>query len=515
MMVPFSTFNQTHFITRRATLVDLGRVLHGQESLSWAYQAHAFKETIPIPEIIDRYAYIPLGAKEESLRVRVAGRISSVRHAGKKLIFIDIEQINDTGRVKLQLFCSSAVISGRDFLLVQNLCKGDIIGVEGAPGRTKAGELSIYPSQVELLSPCLHQIPDVLEDPQVKARERVLDLMIHDQVLKNIHVRSKVLNKLRQVLLRQGYVEAETPILWNQSGGAIASAFKTESKALGTQLKMRIAPELFLKQLIIARLDKVFEIGKVFRNEGLDSTHNIEFTMCEIYTSYQDYNFLFDFTEMICREIAQTHGSSLFDKPFNRIEVIPFLNRLLVESGSLLSIPEDDSLNNEGSTRSLLIEVCTTLKVSPIPSDASCAQLFDLLISELIEPLCIEPTFIMHHPVCLSPLAKAHVSKKGVAERFELFVRGLELVNAYSELNEPDVQRQRFQEQAQRKAQRFQATQQEEEEHVADESYCRNLELGLPPTAGWGMGIDRMCLLLTECRHIRDVLAFPVVKSQH
>jgi lysyl-tRNA synthetase class 2 len=336
--------------------------------------------------------------------------------------------------------------------------------------------------------------------------------MINTSSRQHLIIRSKLISRLRYFLDSRGFLEVETPILSTNIGGANANPFKTFSKSLNSDLFLRISPELYLKQLIIGGFEKVYEIGKQFRNEGIDHTHNPEFTTCEFYQAYSDYQSLMNLTEellfdlvthLIGKPIIQLtnkHGQIInidFTPPFKKIEIIPELEKFLN-----CSLPD---INNEDSIP-ILSSHCEKYHIScPFPHTP--ARLFEKLMNHFIEKNCIQPTFLYNYPEILSPLARKHDFKAGITERFELFINGSEICNAYSELNDPKEQRKRFQQQIKLKELG------ETEIQIKDEIFCEALEYGLPPTGGWGMGIDRFCMLLTNQSNIKEVISFPLTKS--
>jgi lysyl-tRNA synthetase class 2 len=406
--------------------------------------------------------------------------------------------------------CTEGQYEG-DFSLTRVMRKGDIISVRGIAAKSNKGELSVVPREMSLLSPCKHELPETLTDPEIRFRQRYLDFLVNARTRETFVLRSKMMASLRRFLMSRDFLEVETPVLWPNSGGASARPFTTRSHAMGKNLDlyMRISPELFLKQLVIGGMDRVFEIGKLFRNEGIDATHNPEFTSCEFYQAYADLADLFEMTETIIREmlmatvgtleIALPDGSTVdFAPPFRRIDIMPALEAKLHTSlpdpNAEASLPEYHALCRHHG-----------LEVS---APVTLARCIDKLIGEFLEPECVGPTFLIHHPECLGPLAKSSATRPGITQRFELFVNGRELVNAYEELNDPVEQRKRMQVQASLQAKG------DNEAQPPDENFCNALSYGLPPTAGWGMGLDRMCMLLTGHTQIREVLLYPALKPE-
>ncbi len=486
-----------------------------------------FAPTHDIQSFVDNFSHLEKGARVTETTVRVAGRVVSKRTAGKRTAFLDIEQgVDARGKApKLQILVESSRLESPPFDQNYAIKVGDVIGVEGLPAKSGRGELSVVPRSLTVLAPCWHGLPGGLTDPESRYRSRHVDMLVNRNVVETFRARAQVLQSVRAFLTEQNFVEVETPILWGNHGGATARPFETQMHAMGGMpLRLRVAPELFLKQLIIGGIDRVFEIGKVFRNEGIDALHNPEFTTVEFYQAYADYQQLMDTTEALIRRVASDVRPGLiptqtkdgktvdidFEKPFQRVEVVPALEepigRALPDLNSEESIPELIAICEDSGVRlpgSAVGAADTAGQIQP-----NLSQLVDKLVGHFVEPLCVQPTFLLHHPECLSPLAKTHPTQApgGVTERFELFVAGRELCNAYSELNDPDEQRRRF---ALQDAARLAG---DVESQPSDLDYCRALEYGLPPTGGWGMGVDRLVMLLTGSRHMREVLMFPLLR---
>ncbi|KAI9314585.1 hypothetical protein BX666DRAFT_2020175 [Dichotomocladium elegans] len=391
-----------------------------------------------------------------------------------------------------------------------SLARGDIASFTGVPGKTKKGQPSLFVThEMRILSPCLRSIPSRsgLKDPEKRFRQRHLDLMVNPEAAKILRIRAEVIRSIRKFFDDRGYLEVETPILASKAGGANARPFMTRANALDMDMQLRIAPELYLKQLVIGGLDRVYEIGKQFRNEGIDANHNPEFTTCEFYQAYGNLESLMSDTETLLSVLADTIQQQFgtcppdirFDKPFRRINVIDHL-----ESATRTSIAE---ILESREAPQELASLCRGHGIH-ISGPLTEARLLDKLISRFVEPECHQPTFLYNHPLSLSPLAKDSVDDKGrrVAARFELFVEGKEIVNAYEELNDPKEQRRRFELQV------LDREQGDLEAPIPDTAYCEAMEYGLPPTAGWGMGIDRVVQLLSGATHIREVLTFPVMR---
>ncbi|KAI7876560.1 lysyl-tRNA synthetase [Lichtheimia hyalospora FSU 10163] len=441
--------------------------------------------------------------------VTLTGRIQAKRESSAKLIFYDVVQNGET--IQVVVSKGKFVATNQSFADAnQALCRGDIASFTGVPGKTNKGQPSLFvTNEMRVLSPCLHSIPtrSGLRDPEKRFRQRHLDMLVNTESTQILRVRAEIIRYIRHFLDERGFLEVETPILSGKAGGANARPFLTRANALDMDMQLRIAPELYLKQMVIGGMDRVYEIGKQFRNEGIDADHNPEFTTCEFYQAYGNLESLMKDTETLLSGLAQDihsrHGMGpeniRFDEPFKRIHVLDHLETVLKQP--IAEILEDNDPSNH------LASICRDHGIS-IAGPPTTARILDKLISHYIEPECDQPTFLYNHPLALSPLAKDGVDEKGrcIAARFELFVGGKEFVNAYEELNDPKEQRRRFQQQV------LDREQGDLEAPIPDTAFCEALEYGLPPTAGWGMGIDRVVQLLTGATHIREVLAFPVMR---
>lgn len=437
----------------------------------------------------------------EGKRVSVAGRLMSKRGMGK-VGFCHLADL--TGQI--QLFVKKDLLGEDEYAIFKKYDIGDIVGAEGEVFTTQTGEISIRVDKMTLLSKSLFPLPEKfhgLSDTDIRYRQRYVDLIMNDDVKKTFINRSKIIAAIRSYLNSQGFLEVETPMLVSNAGGAAARPFETHFNALDEDFKLRISLELYLKRLIVGGLERVYEIGRVFRNEGLDTRHNPEFTLMELYQAYTDYHGMMDLTENLYRHVAQevlgttkiTFNGIEMDlgKPFERITMLDAVKKYSgVDFNEIKTLEEARAVAQEHK-----IEYEERHKKGDI---------LNLFFEEYAEEHLIQPTFVMDHPVEISPLTKKKPENPDYVERFEFFMNGWEMANAYSELNDPIDQRERF------KAQEEQLAQGDEEANTTDEDFLRALEIGMPPTGGIGFGIDRMCMLLTDSPAIRDVLLFPTMK---
>ncbi|KAJ0056241.1 hypothetical protein NL108_004526, partial [Boleophthalmus pectinirostris] len=468
---------------------------------------HKYHVDLSLTEFIEKYNHLQPGDQLSDVVLNVSGRVHAKRASGAKLLFYDLRGEG----VKLQVMANSRNYkSEEDFVAINNkLRRGDIIGVRGNPGKTKKGELSIVPIEMTLLSPCLHMLPHLhfgLKDKETRFRQRYLDLILNDYVRQKFLTRAKIITYLRSFLDQMGFLEIETPMMNLIPGGAVARPFVTYHNELDMNLFMRIAPELYHKMLVVGGMDRVYEIGRQFRNEGIDLTHNPEFTTCEFYMAYADYYDLMEITEKLLSGMVKhiTGGYKVtyhpdgpegqafeldFTPPFRRVSMTHDLEKIMG-----VKFPPTDSYDSD--TRKFFDDLCAQKGVE-CPPPRTTARLLDKLVGDFLEVTCISPTFICDHPQIMSPLAKWHRSQKGLTERFELFVMKKEICNAYTELNDPIRQRELFEQQAKAKAEG------DDEAMFIDDNFCTALEYGLPPTAGWGMGIDRLTMFLTDSNNIK------------
>ncbi|KAJ5669639.1 hypothetical protein N7462_010709 [Penicillium macrosclerotiorum] len=482
---------------------------------------HKFQVTNDLRVFLKDYESLQKGEQKPETIVRIAGRIYTKRSSGNKLIFYDIRAEG----VKVQVMCQAQNATGSVPFDQQHehLRRGDVIGIVGFPGRTAPknrpdGELSIFATEVVLLAPCLHAIPSEhygFQDKEQRFRQRYLDLIVNDRSREIFRTRSKIVTYIRNFFDARDFTEVETPMMNAIAGGATAKPFITHHNDLNQDMFMRIAPELYLKMLIVGGLERVFELGRVMRNESIDLTHNPEFTTCEFYWAYADYHDLIVLTEELISGLVKhlTGGYETtyhtqsgeeytinWKAPWRRVNMIPALEEACGEK-----FPPGDQLHTQESNE-FLKRVLKKMNVECSAPQTN-ARMLDKLVGEFIESTCINPTFICEHPQLMSPLAKHHREKPGLCERFEAFVATKEICNAYTELNDPVQQRLRFEEQANQKDQG------DDEAQLIDENFCTSLEYGLPPTGGWGLGIDRLVMFLTDNYSIKEVLTFPMMKE--
>jgi len=460
-------------------------------------------------------AHYSEATKEQFQEVCLAGRIMSIRDMGKACFAVIQDSV---GRIQAYIRRDD-ICPGEDKTLYDTVWKklvdiGDIIGIKGYAFITKTGETSIHAKELTILSKALRPLPvvkekegetfDAVTDPEFKYRQRYADMIINPQIKDVFTKRTKILQTIREFYNALGYLEVETPILQPIPGGATARPFVTHHNALDMPLYMRIANELYLKRLIVGGFEGVYEFAKDFRNEGMDRTHNPEFTVMEMYAAYKDYNWMMETTEALLEKIALAlHGTTEvpvgnqvinFKAPFRRVTMYD-------------AIKEHTGIDITGMDEAQLREVCKQLGI-PVAPNIGKGKLVDEIFGEKCEEHYVQPTFIIDYPVEMSPLTKKHRSKEGLVERFELMVNGKEIANAYTELNDPLDQRQRFEEQVQLMERG------DDEAMYIDADFLRALEYGMPPTSGIGIGIDRLTMLMTNQPSIQDVLFFPQMKPE-
>ncbi|MCR5430391.1 MAG: lysine--tRNA ligase [Eubacterium sp.] len=475
---------------RREKLADL------QERGKNPFEVTKYDVTNHTQEIKDNYDEF------EGKEVSVAGRLMLKRVMGKAS-FCNIQDREGN----IQSYVARDSIGEDDYKDFKKFDIGDIIGIKGEVFKTKTGEISIHASEVKLLTKSLQILPEKhhgLTNTDLRYRQRYLDLIMNAETKDTFIKRSKIISEVRRFLDDKGFMEVETPMLVHNAGGAAARPFETHYNSLDEDVKLRISLELYLKRLIVGGLEKVYEIGRVFRNEGLDTRHNPEFTLMELYQAYTDYNGMMDLTEEMFRYLAeQVCGSTKISykgqemdlgKPFERITMVDAVKKYAnVDWNEVETLEQAQALAKEHH-----------VEFEPHHKKGDILSLF---FEEFVEEHLIQPTFVMDHPIEISPLTKKKPDNPEYVERFEFFMNGWEMANAYSELNDPIDQRERF------KAQEELLAAGDEEANTTDEDFLHALEIGMPPTGGIGYGVDRMVMLLTDSEAIRDVLLFPTLKS--
>ncbi len=438
----------------------------------------------------------------EGQTVSVAGRMMFKRVMGKAS-FCNIQDIQG----KIQVYVARDSIGEENYKDFKKYDVGDILGIKGKVFRTKTGEISVHAEEISLLSKSLQILPEKyhgLTDTDVRYRQRYIDLIMNEDVKDTFIKRSKVLSSIRHYLDSQGFMEVETPMLVSNAGGAAARPFETHFNALGEDLKLRISLELYLKRLIVGGMERVYEIGRVFRNEGLDTRHNPEFTLMELYQAYTDYHGMMDLTENLYRYVAkEVTGSEILQYGEHKMDLSkPFERITMVDAVKKYANVDFNEVRDTEEAKKLAREHHIAFEDRHQKGD-----ILDLFFEEYVERHLIQPTFVMDHPIEISPLTKKKPEDPAYVERFEFFMNGWEMANAYSELNDPIDQRNRFE--AQERA--FEAG--DEEANHTDEDFLNALSIGMPPTGGIGFGIDRMVMMMTNSPAIRDVLLFPTMKS--
>ena len=433
--------------------------------------------------------------------VSIAGRLMSKRIMGKAS-FCNVQDLQGT----IQSYVARDAVGEEAYAAFKKMDIGDLVGIEGTVFKTKTGEVSVHATAVTLLAKSLQMLPEKfhgLTNTDLRYRQRYVDIIMNPDVKDTFIKRSKIISAIRKYLDGQGFIEVETPMLVSNAGGAAARPFETHFNALDEDFKLRISLELYLKRLIVGGLERVYEIGRVFRNEGLDTRHNPEFTLMELYQAYTDYNGMMDLTENLYRYLAKevlgttviTYGGVEMDlgKPFERITMVDAVKKY--------AGVDFDEIHSDDEAKAVAREHHVEYEEHHKKGD-----ILSLFFEEFAEEHLIQPTFVTDHPIEISPLTKKKPSDPAYVERFEFFMNGWEMANAYSELNDPIDQRERF------RAQEELLAHGDEEANHTDEDFLNALEIGMPPTGGIGFGIDRMCMLLTDSAAIRDVLLFPTMK---
>lgn len=438
-----------------------------------------------------------------TIEVSIAGRITASRFMGK-VAFMDLRDSSG----KIQLFLSRDSLSDEKYEFLHNLDIGDIIGASGKLFRTKTGEITLQASDFVLLAKSLHPLPEKwhgLVDIEKRYRQRYLDLISNEEAKPIFIRRSQVIAALRNFLNNQGFIEVETPVLQSMAGGALARPFVTHHHALDQDLYLRIALELYLKRLIVGGFDKVYEIGRVFRNEGISVKHNPEFTMMESYQAYADYNDMMKLVEeMVCYIAKAVVGDTKIRYGSSLINLEPSWKRLSLRE----AIKELGGLDFEEYPEAGLLRKKMEQMGMEVDPNKDRGRLIDELVSTMVEPSLTQPTFLIDYPVEMSPLAKIKPGSNGLVERFEAFIGGMEIANSFTELNNPLEQEERFHRQLEERALP------DEEEEVIDDDFLLALEYGMPPTGGLGVGIDRLVMLMADKQSIREVILFPQLKTR-
>ncbi len=463
-----------------------------------------FRKQIDIKDIKEKYADLSSEELEKVQDVFVlAGRIMAIRSFGKAT-FAHIQDRSG----KIQVFFQQKELGKDKYKFFKKLDIGDIIGVKGKLFKTKTGEITINVMDFELVTKSLRPLPEKfhgLKDVEARYRKRYVDLIVNPKAREIFRVRTRILKLLREFLDKKGFMEVETPMMQVIPGGATARPFETYHNALGMKLYLRIAPELYLKRLLVGGFEKVYEINRNFRNEGISTQHNPEFTMLEFYMAYADYNDLIEMTQEMFSTLAKDIlGTTKITYQDNEIDLTPPWNKLsFYESLEKIGGLSASQYGDYEKAKELVKELGENVKDYETLAKLQ-TKLFDLLV----EPKLIQPHFIYHYPTEVSPLSRRNEENPSITDRFELFIAGREMANAFSELNDPRDQKKRFEEQVKEKAQG------EEEAHFMDEDYVRALEYGMPPAAGEGIGIDRLVMLFTDSPSIREVILFPLLKPE-
>ena len=471
---------------------------------------HRFDASATVGEVV--VAHQPRTGEELEAaqpRVRAAGRVLGIRDMGKAAFLV----ISD-GKARLQVYVRKDTVSELDWKIYKLLDFGDMVGVEGRMFRTRTGELSIFASSLTFLAKCLLPLPEKwhgLQDVEIRYRQRYVDLIVNPESRNVFEVRSRVVTAIREFLIARGFLEVETPMMQPIAGGALARPFRTHHNALDMPLFMRIAPELYLKRLTVGGIERVFEINRNFRNEGISTQHNPEFTMLEFYWAYADYRDLMTLTEELLREVAvKAVGRDTATFGGHEIALAPPFRRLSLREGARAGASSrlgTDVPESALRSRAEAAALAGRLGVEITPAMGA-GQIAAAIFEAMCEHDLVQPTFVYDFPTEVSPLSKQRPDDPDTVERFELYIGGFEVANAFSELNDPVEQRRRFEEQLEHRAGG------DDEAHAMDDDYIRALEFGMPPAAGEGIGIDRLVMLLTGSPSIRDVILFPLMRPR-
>lgn len=460
---------------------------------------YSFERTAHAADILKKYSDLQAGEKKTEDVFRLAGRVMTLRSMGKAVFFNLMDQSGP-----LQVYVKTEELPEKQKTAFELLDLGDIVGIEGYVFKTQKGELSLYCKTFEMLTKTIEPLPEKfhgIQDVEIKYRHRHMDLISDRDSMKVFETRSKIVKHIRNFLDSRGFLEVETPILQPIYGGAAAHPFTTHHRALDMQLFMRISPELYLKRLIVGGFEKVYDIGKMFRNEGIDRTHNPEFTMVEWYEAYTDYNYqMKQFEELVSTMAKEICGSYKVNFQGKEVDFTPPWRRLTVADGlrQYAGIDPDNIIPIE------LFKKCKE-KGSKLEGPTTKGEMLMELFELTVEEHLWQPTFVMDHPVEISPLTKIHRKDSRWVERFEPFAACMEIGNSYSELNDPEEQLARLKEQESKRAD-------DEEAHPMDEDFVYAIEMGMPPTGGVGLGVERMVMLLTDRPSIRDIILFPTMK---
>lgn len=454
---------------------------------------YRFERTHLSKEILDNFE------KLQSDEVKVAGRIIAFRSHGKSTFFHILD-----GAGKIQVYVKEDEIGKDKYEFLNLLDLGDFVGIEGPVFKTRTEEITVRAKELYLLSKSLHPLPEKwhgLQDKELRYRQRYVDLFVNPAVKDVFVKRTKIIGAMRSYLDQSGFIEVETPILQPIYGGASARPFKTHHNTLDMDLYLRIADELYLKRLIVGGFEKVYEFCKDFRNEGMDKTHNPEFTQLELYQAYADYNDIMKLCEDMIFEVTQeVLGTEKINYQGNEIDLSSPWKRI----SYLDSFKQYAKMDIQGKNENQIRQIVKDLNLN-IDAEQNKEELIDAMFGDLVQPNLISPTFVIDYPIEISPLAKKHRDKDGLTERFEIFIAGCELGNAFSELNDPIDQKERFEQQNKLT---------KSGEQVLDEDFIRALEYGMPPTGGLGIGVDRLVMILTDSPSIRDVILFPQMRPE-